>query len=75
MMQTLKKVVTDKWVETQCKELKWAIVSLQSGDMPEYVMARVDSYETAKFFKEKLVANYPNEMANEWFEVRECTVY
>lgn len=71
-MKTLKKVIVDEWVDTPCKELKWAVVEIDHGYAPEHVIARVDNERTAQFFVDCIHEKYPKD--KEWFEVREIEV-
>lgn len=72
-MRTLKKVYTVKSVETDCNELKWAVVALGYIEPKvDRIIAMLDSKSTADFLVKTLAGNYPCDRT--YFEVREIEI-
>lgn len=71
-MRTLKKVYSVESVETQCNELKWAVVALGFEPKVDRIIAMVDSKSTADFIVKTLSGNYPGDRI--YFEVREIEI-
>ena len=69
-MKTIKKVYREELVETQCNELKWAVVALGYIEPKvDRIIALLDSKHTAEFLVKDLTSNYPKDRV--YFEVRE----
>ena len=69
-MRTIKKIYSEESVETQCNDLKWAVVAVGYVEPKvDRIIALLDSKSTADYIARNNALNYPKDRT--YFEVRE----